>query len=264
MNAPLAFEDVEIRLGNRTVVSGVTCSVGHGEVLAVCGPNGAGKSTLLRAAASLVKLQGGSILLYGRPLHAIQPGERARQLAFVAQQPATPDAFLVRDVVSLGRIPHASLLGNESTADRASVARAMARAGVTEFAARRLGQLSGGERQRVSIARALAQEPRVLLLDEPTSNLDLRHQASILALIRQLAREEGLSAVVVLHDLSLAALFCDRLLLLSEGCVVRQGAPGEVLAEELLTGTYGTPLRVLAHPETGAPLVTHAVRGGSQ
>lgn len=264
MNAPLAFEDVEIRLGNRTVISGVTCSVGHGEVLAVCGPNGAGKSTLLRAAASLVKVHGGSISLNGQPLHAIRPGERARQLAFVAQQPATPDAFPVRDVVALGRIPHAPFLGIESAGDHAAIDRAMARAGVTEFASRPLGRLSGGERQRVSIARALAQEPRVLLLDEPTSNLDLRYQASILALVRQLAREEGLSAIVVLHDLSLAALFCDRLLLLSEGRVVRQGRPAEVLAEELLTCTYGTPLRVLAHPETGAPLVTHAVRGGSE
>jgi len=264
VSAPLAFEDVEIRLGRRAVVSGVTCAIERGEVLAVCGPNGAGKSTLLRAAASLVKVHSGSISLDGKPLQAIRPGERARQLAYVAQQPATPDAFLVREIVALGRIPHAPFLGTESAADRAAVARAMGRAGVTEFAARPLSQLSGGERQRVSIARALAQEPQVLLLDEPTSNLDLRYQASVLALVRQLAREEGLSAVVVLHDLSLAALFCDRLLLLSEGRVVRQGAPGEVLAEELLTGTYGTPLRVLAHPESGAPLVTHSIHGASR
>lgn len=264
MNAPLAFEDVEVRIGRRAVVSAVTASLQRGEVLAVCGPNGAGKSTLLRAAAGLVKVHTGCVYLNGQPLAAVRPGERARLLAYVAQQPVAPEAFLVRDVVALGRIPHASFLGTQSSADRIAIERAMARAGVTDFASRPLGQLSGGERQRVSIARALAQESRVLLLDEPTSNLDLRYQASVLALVRRLAREDGLSALVVLHDLSLAALFCDRLVLLAEGRVVKQGGPAEVLAEDLLTGAYATPLRVLAHPENGAPLVTHSICGGLQ
>jgi iron complex transport system ATP-binding protein len=262
MSAPLAFEDVEVRLGKRPVVRGVTFSLAVGEVLAVCGPNGAGKSTLVRAAAGLVPVHRGTVYLGGRPLSTVRPAERARQLAYVAQQPATPDTFLVREVVALGRIPHVPLLGIESRADRQAIERAMVRAGIAEFAARPLGHLSGGERQRVSIARALAQEPRVLLLDEPTANLDLRYQASVLALVRRLASEEGLSAVVVLHDLSLAALFCDRLLLLSDGCVVRQGDAASVLAEELLSDTYSTPLRVLAHPENGAPLVTHSLSGG--
>jgi iron complex transport system ATP-binding protein len=203
------------------------------------------------------------IYLGGRPLATVRPAERARQLAYVAQQPATPDALLVREVVALGRIPHVPLLGIESRADRQAIERAMARAGIAEFGARPLGHLSGGERQRVSIARALAQEPRVVLLDEPTANLDLRYQASVLALVRRLASEEGLSAVVVLHDLSLAALFCDRLLLLSDGWVVKQGDAASVLAEELLSDTYATPLRVLAHPENGAPLVTHSLSGGA-
>jgi iron complex transport system ATP-binding protein len=262
MTALLAFDDVEVRLGKRAVVQGVTFSLNPGEVLAICGPNGAGKSTLVRAAAGLVATERGSVSLGGKPLSAVRPAERARHVAYVAQQPSVPETFLVRDLVALGRIPHMPLLGIESSADRLAIERAMARAGVSEFAARPLGRLSGGERQRVSIARALAQEPRILLLDEPTSNLDLRYQASILALVQRLASDEGLAAIVVLHDLSLAALFCHRLLLLSEGRVVRQGAPASVLAEELLSGTYGTPLRVLAHPENGTPLVTHSLRGG--
>ncbi len=262
MTALLAFDNVQVSLGGRAVVKGVTFSLAPGEILAICGPNGAGKSTLIRAAAGLVATDHGTVYLGGQPLSAVRPAERARRLAYVAQQPSAPDTFLVRDLVALGRIPHTPLLGFESNADQLAIERAMARAAVTEFAARPLGRLSGGERQRVSIARALAQEPRILLLDEPTSNLDLRYQASILALVQRLASEEGLAAVVVLHDLSLAALFCHRLLLLSEGRVVKQGAPAAVLAEELLSTTYATPLRILGHPENGAPLVTHSVHGG--
>ncbi|MBA4179643.1 MAG: heme ABC transporter ATP-binding protein [Anaerolinea sp.] len=261
MNTQLSFEGVEVRLGGRAVVSGVTFELGDGEVMALCGPNGAGKSTIARAAAGLLPAAAGAIRLRGSALRSVSPGERARTCAYVAQQPAAPPGFAVRELVALGRLPHLGLFGAESPKDRAAVERAMERAGVFSLGSRPIGELSGGEQQRVSIARALAQEPRLLILDEPTSNLDLRFQASILGLVRRLSRDEGLAALVVIHDLSLAALFCDRLLLLADGGIAGYGPPAEVLTAPLLVRTYGTPLRVLSHPECLSPVVVHSLTG---
>ena len=258
MSAGLRFEDVCVELGGRRVVEQVTLGVAPGEVVGLVGPNGAGKSTLLRAGIGLLKAVTGTVTLHGRQITSWSRGDVAREMALVPQAPSLPALFDVATVVALGRTPYLSFLGQPRREDTKIVQTAMERAGIAELAARRTGELSGGERQRVTIARALAQEPRVLLLDEPTANLDLRYQASTLSLCRRLARDEGMACLVVLHDLALASHFCDRLLLLSNGRAVAVGTPSEVLRPELLSKVYQTGLRVIHHPETGAPLVIHA------
>lgn len=256
----LTLRRVTVRLGGTPVVNDISLAVRAGEVTALVGPNGAGKSTALRAAAGLLKTDGGTVELDGIPLSQWRPRDIARRIAVVPQSPAYPPLFTVRAVVALGRTPHLSFLGNEGARDWEATDRAMARAGVSAFADRRLDQMSGGERQRVVLARALAQEPSVLLLDEPTASLDLQYQRAILALVARLARDQRLACLVVLHELSLASQFCDRIGLLSAGQLVALGTPSQVLRSDLLGEVYRTPVRVLAHPDSGVPVVVHADR----
>ena len=260
MTAVLRLDAVSAGYGARDVLHEVTIEVARGEVAALVGPNGAGKSTALRVAAGLLGPSTGSISLEGQALGAWKARDLARTMALVPQSPTTPPYYTVKALVSLGRTPHIPFLGSESTRDRHGVWQAMERAGVTEFADRHVDELSGGERQRVAIARALAQEPRLLLLDEPTNNLDLHHQDAILSLLRRLAGEEGLACMVVLHDLSLVGQFADSAHLIADGRLVASGPPDGVLDESRLSGVYGTPLRVIAHPESGASVVVHAAR----
>lgn len=258
MSARLILDCVSVELGNRSVLDGFSLAVDRGVVTALVGPNGAGKSTAVRVAAGLLKPVAGNVMLDGRPLDRWQRRDLARTLALVPQFPALPPLYPVRNVVALGRTPYIGLLGGETRHDWDVVDACLAETGITDLAARRAGELSGGERQRVAIARALAQEPSVLLLDEPTSNLDLRFQGSVLGLLRRLARDRDLACLVVLHDLGLAGQFCDTVVLMAEGKLVAAGSPGEVLRGDRLSAVYGTGLRVFAHPETGAPLVVHA------
>lgn len=249
---------VSVELGGRRVVDGFSLALRPGDIVALVGPNGAGKSTALRAAAGLVKPIAGTVHVDGVPISGWRPGDLAKKLAVVAQAPTMPPLYGVRAMVALGRTPYLSLFGHETARDWAIVDESMRRAGITELAGRRVGELSGGERQRVAIARALAQEPELLLLDEPTASLDLRYQDSTLSLVREMAEESGLACLIVLHDLGLAGQFCDRVVLMSEGRVVAAGTPAEVLDPELLAEVYMTPLRALAHPETGRPVIVHA------
>ncbi|MEI7926502.1 MAG: ABC transporter ATP-binding protein [Chloroflexota bacterium] len=255
----LDVRDLHVEVGGRTLLRGVTLHVAPGELVGVIGPNGAGKTTLVRAVTGLVRHSAGVVSLDGAPIEA-QPGrERARTMAVVEQLPEAPATMLVRELVLIGRFPHLGLLGRESARDRAIAEHAMARAGCEALADRMLGTLSGGERRRAFIARALAQEPRLLLLDEPTAGLDASAQGEILQVVRTLA-DDGAGVLVVIHDLSLAAAWCDRLVLLHDGRVVAAGAPAEVVTAEHLARVYGPYVSLLAHPETGAPLVVPAAR----
>jgi iron complex transport system ATP-binding protein len=227
-------------------------------MVALVGPNGAGKSTALKVAAGLLRPSRGAVLLDGRDIAGWSRRDLARHLTVVLQLQATPPLMKVRDYVALGRTPFVPFLGNESLHDWQAIERALALAGAGEFATRRLDELSGGERQRAVIARALAQEPSVLLLDEPTSNLDLKYQEVVLSLARRLCREQGLACLVVLHDITLASQFCDRVCIVNHAHSVATGIPEEVLQAGVLSSVYETPLAVLRHPASDRPVVVHA------
>ncbi len=255
--ALLDLRSVTVAIEGRTLVHGVDLRVDAGEVVGLVGPNGAGKSTLLRAATGVRGCEG-SVHVEGRLLSDIPRAELYRHVAVVQQLPEAPLAMTVQDLVMLGRYPHLGLLRRESAHDHEVTRSAMARAGCGHLAERRLGTLSGGERRRAFIARALAQEPRLLLLDEPTANLDADAQAQVLELLRDLAAD-GVGVLVVLHDLTFAAAFCDRLVLMDGGRVVASGAPETVLAPEHVAQVYGAHVRVLEHPDTGLPVIVPAI-----
>jgi iron complex transport system ATP-binding protein len=256
--ALLAAHGVRVDLGGQPVLRGVDLEVHPGEIVGLLGPNGAGKSTFMRAATRLVPLASGDIELTGRPLTDLGRRDIARTAAVVQQLPEAPATMLVEELVLLGRNPHLGLLGRESAHDYAVVADAMRRAGCAEFAARPLHTLSGGQRRRAFIARALAQEPRLLLLDEPNANLDVQAQAEAFELLRQLARD-GVGVLVAVHDLTLAAAYCDRAVLLVEGRVIASGTPAEVVTPEIVARVYGDRVMVIPHPQSGAPIVVPAV-----
>lgn len=251
----LAVEQVSAGYGDRLVLRGVSLSVAAGEVVGVIGPNGSGKSTLIRVITRLLPARSGRVLLGGRPVESYGVAELARAVAVVPQGAALPEGFTGLEVALLGRTPHLRLLQTESRRDVAIARAALARCDALHLADQRVGEMAGGERQRLLVARALAQQPRLLLLDEPTAHLDLTHQAALCALVVERCREDGLAALLVLHDLTLAAQFCDRLVLLGEGRVLAEGAPGAVLQPERLARTYGGPVSVLSHPRTGRPVV---------
>jgi len=223
-------------------LKGVDLALRPGEWLALLGPNGAGKTTLLRVMAGLLRQRAGEVLLEDRPLLAYGSYERGRLLAYLPQGWPYPEGLLVEEVVRLGRLPHLGLWGREGKEDEEAVAWALEATGASHLRGRLLGTLSGGERQRVLLARALAAKPRYLLLDEPTTFLDLEHQAGVVALLRRLA-EMGLGVLSVLHDPNQAAL-AHRVAVVHGGRVVAQGRPEAVLTEPLLQGLYGPGVRV--------------------
>lgn len=254
----LAARGVAVDLSGRLVLRGIDLEVGAGEVVGLLGPNGAGKSTFLRAATRLVPLAGGVIAVDGVEVDRIPRRDLARAIAVVQQLPEAPGSMLVQELVLLGRNPHLGLLSRESPRDYAVAADAMRRAGCEEFASRPLQTLSGGQRRRAFIARALAQEPRLLLLDEPNANLDVQAQAEAFALLRDLARD-GVGVLVTVHDLTLAAAYCDRVAMLVEGRVIAAGRPSEVVTSEVVARVYGDRVMVIPHPQSGAPIVVPAV-----
>lgn len=250
----MAFEAISVRLGGQLVVDSVDLELRPDELLGLIGPNGAGKSTLVRAATGIVALAGGTVCIEGRPRESYSSRELARRVAVVQQLPEAPAAMTVEELVVLGRTPHLGLLARESSRDLEIGAAAMERAGCGELAGRALGTLSGGQRRRAFIARALAQEPAIILLDEPTANLDPQAQAELCTLLRELVRE-GVAVMVVMHDLTLAAAYCDRVALLDGGRLVAVGTPSEVLTEERLRRVYGALISVIPHPRTGLPVI---------
>lgn len=244
MSAAIEAREVSVTLGRARVLAGLDISVAAGEWLAIIGPNGAGKSTLLRALTGLVDYAG-DVLVDGVPARARGKRELARRIALVPQQPHIPVELTVAEYVLLGRTPHIGYFSSEGRADRLAAEQAIARLGLRAFTARTLGSLSGGELQRVVLARAIAQDAPVLLLDEPTSALDLGRQQLALELVDRLRKESGLAVLSAMHDLSLAAQYADRLMLLDGGRIVAQGTAEHVLSEDLISTHYGADVRVV-------------------
>jgi iron complex transport system ATP-binding protein len=236
--------EVTVRAGDALLVDSVAFSVEKGEWVSVLGPNGAGKTTLLRALAGLARYSG-RILLGGRQPNGISRREAGRIVALVPQHPLVPTEMTVAEYVLLGRTPHLPYLAQEGARDEAVACDALARLELVGFARRRLGSLSGGELQRALIARALAQQAPVLLLDEPTASLDLGHQQDVLELVDRLRRESALTVVATMHDLTLAAQYGDRTILLDRGRVVGEGRPAEVLDEQTVLSLYGTFVKLV-------------------
>lgn len=265
-------EDVAFSYGSRRepagadadgwALRGLTCDVREGEILGIIGPNGSGKSTLLKLLGSIMPPQQGTIRLQDRPLGSFARQELARIVAYVPQQSSVVFPFTLAEFVLMGRFPHrrtGGMLGGfgwETAEDVRVAGQAMGAMEILHLADRMIGDVSGGERQRAFIARALTQAPRVLLLDEPTVFLDLRHQVDICAILRQLNREQGLTVVLVSHDLNLASQSCDRLLLLQEGALIRLGVPSAVLQPEVIESVYRCPVLIDRHPASGVPRVT--------
>jgi iron complex transport system ATP-binding protein len=241
-----------VTLGDKLVLDRVDLHVPRGAWLSVVGPNGAGKSTLLRYLTGAAKGDG-HLFLGGRPAGDLKRRERAQLVAMVPQAPVIPLGLHVVDYVLLGRTPHIRPLGTETAEDRAEVRDALEHLDLVELADRELATLSGGERQRVLIARALAQAAPVVLLDEPTTALDVGHQQQVLELVDDLRRKHDLTVVTTMHDLTLAGQYADRLVLLDEGRVVVDGEAGEVLTEDNLASYYGARVRIIY--EGGRPVV---------
>lgn len=254
----LEVRGARVSLDGRPVVRDVSLRAAGGEWLALIGPNGSGKSSLIRACAGLLRYEG-EISFDGTDLGALRGRDRARLVGYVPQEPVLPPDMTVAEYVLLGRTAHIGYFGNAGGHDRAVAAEAMERLDVAGFAARRLARLSGGERQRVVLARALAQRPRLLLLDEPTSMLDIGHEQAVLGLVDGL-RRDGLTVVSALHDLTLAGQYAGRLVLLEEGRVAASGRPAEVLTAALIGRVYAARVTVSAGPD-GKPVVA-PVRGG--
>jgi len=249
----LAVQELTVTLDGNPVVRGVSCATVPGGWLSLIGPNGAGKSTLIRAVAGLVRYQG-AVLLDGADIRGLRPRDRARLIAYVPQEPVLPPDMTVEQYVLLGRTPHLGYLSTPGRHDRAAAAAALERLDAARFAARRLARLSGGERQRVVLARALATEARVMLLDEPTSMLDVGHQQQVLELVDGLRKDGGLTVLSTLHDLTAAGQYADELVLLHEGQVVAAGAASAVLTAGLIETVYAARVNVAAGPD-GRPVV---------
>ncbi|MFH1981198.1 MAG: heme ABC transporter ATP-binding protein [Pseudomonadota bacterium] len=242
--------------GPVTVINDLSFSVAQGRLTIIIGPNGSGKTTLLKLMAGLAPAARGAVTLLGRDITAYPRRELARTLAIVPQLVSEDFPFSVKDVVLMGRAPHTGILGIEGGADTDIAREAMAAAGVAQLADRRIGELSGGERQRVFIARALCQQPKILLLDEPTAALDLAHQVRIMDIMAELAETNGLTVVMVSHDINLAAMYADEMVLLSRGKVMAAGDPETVLKKDILQETYSCRIHIDRHPLTATPRIS--------
>ena len=247
----ISAQDISYEVEGKTLLDGVTLHADRGQLVGLIGPNGAGKSTLLRTISGILKHRGGSVRLEGADLKSLSSKDVAAALALVPQIAPYTHGFTSIELVLMGRYPHLGRFQIEGKEDDRIARDAMRLTETEEFADRTLDTLSGGERQRVFVARALAQQPRILLLDEPTANLDVLHQLKVLDLVRQLV-DDGLTAVAAIHDLNMAARYCDRLVLLSGGRVLAEGTPEEVLSPETIESAFGVTSAVRRDPITGS------------
>jgi len=251
----LKILDIECSYGTTKVLNGVTFSIEQGDFAGIIGPNGSGKSTLLRCISRVLKPARGAILLEEQNLYSLPPRNVARKMAVVPQETAVNYSFTVEEIVMMGRSPHLGRFQAEGEKDFATVRRAMELTNTQDLADRLITALSGGERQRVIIAKALAQEPEIILLDEPTSHLDINHQMEILELLKRLNKENGVTVVTVFHDLNLAAQYCRRLILMQGGRVFDLGRPEEILTAANIKKVYGANVLIRKNPATGRPTV---------
>jgi iron complex transport system ATP-binding protein len=251
----LKIQNLSVAYGQRPVLKNISLEVKKGETFALLGPNGSGKSTLLRAVSGLLPVASGSVSLADQPLGQLRPAERARWVAVVPQNAVLPAAFSAWETVLLGRTPYINFLGQISAKDQEIAHYALEKVDALHLADRLIGELSGGEQQRVLLARALAQATPILLLDEPTTHLDLQHQLGLLELVHKLSRECELTVVIALHDLNLAARYADRLALLVEGQIKALGTAKEVLRAEVIAEAYRWPVQVVEHPFLDTPLI---------
>lgn len=255
--------DVAFGYDEEPVLRDLSGCVQPGELLGILGPNGEGKSTLLRVLLGVLRPRAGAVELFGRPLRRIPPIERAKVVGYLPQEVGLTHPFTTFEVVLMGRYPHLATFALESARDIEIAHGCMERTGVEHLARRRFSTLSGGERQRALIASVLAQEPRVMLLDEPTAALDLTHQYTLMEMLRGLA-DEGITVILVTHDVTLAAAYCRRLWLLSGGRVLAEGSPREVINEANLSQLYGADLRVTTDPATGLPMILPPIPSEAQ
>jgi iron complex transport system ATP-binding protein len=256
MKTAVKIENLNQSFGNQAVLQNITFSVTEGDFFIIIGPNGSGKTTLMRTIAGILRQQSGQVKILGRSMSNYTRKEFARLVAFVPQGLPTDFPFTVEELVLMGRAPYNSMLGIETEEDYQVSKMAMAFTEVEHLAARKLDQLSGGEQQRVFIARAICQEPKILLLDEPTASLDLAHQARIMDLMEKLKAEKEMTVVMVSHDINLAAMYGVKLLLLREGQIVSMGPPQEILNFKTLEDTYDCKLLVDESPLGKLPRVT--------
>jgi iron complex transport system ATP-binding protein len=254
----LSIRSVSVWFGPRQAVCDLSLDLARGEVMALIGPNGAGKTTLIRAIHGGCPVRSGTIRMGGDDLQRMPVELRARRIAVVPQALHLPESFSAFDTVLMGRTPYLTWLGRESEADRDIALEAMRRTDTFDLQARLIGELSGGEQQRILIARALAQRAPLLLMDEPVAYLDIKHQASILSLVREIARQDGLAVLMAMHDLTFAGQYADRIALMANGILQAIGSPSDVLRREILTTAYGLPVDILAHPEHGYPIIVPA------
>jgi iron complex transport system ATP-binding protein len=255
----LEVSHLSVSYGSRLILADVSFSVPRGQILGVIGPNGTGKTTLLRALSGVLPLTAGKVNVNGLDLHAMREPQRACLVAVVPQARNLPPAFTGWEMVQLGRTPYIGWMGGLSPRDIQRVHRAMERVDSLDLADRRLGDLSGGEQQRLLLARALAQEAPLLLLDEPTTHLDLQHQVNLLREVRSLAEHDGLTVVMALHDLNLVGRYADTVALISGGGLRAFGPPAEVLEPNLLSEVYHIPLQALPGREGSRPIILPTV-----
>ena len=251
----LRAERLSIGYEDTAIIGDLTVDVLDGRFTAIVGPNACGKSTLLRGFARLLKPSGGQVILDGQDIGALHTKEVARRLGLLPQTSIAPEGISVADLVSRGRFPHQKVLRQWSRADAVAVADAMACTGVGELAGRLVDELSGGQRQRVWVAMVLAQQTPLVLLDEPTTYLDIAHLVELLDLFAQLNREQNRTVVAVLHDLNHACRYADQIIAMKSGNIVAQGDPSSVITEELVEAVYGLKCQIIEDPQTGTPLV---------
>jgi len=251
----LVLNRLQFAYAGRRAVRDIDASIASGEMVAVLGPNGAGKTTLLKLAAGLLRATAGEALVDGRDVTTWPRRRLAQCVAYLPQETAPAFSFSVALMVELGRAPFQRGLGGLSPADRQAIEQALHDTATAELADRSFAELSGGERRRVLLAMALAQQPRLLLVDEPTAHLDLRFQLEVLRLLRALNQQRGVTVVAAMHDLNLASLFFNRLLLLRDGQLLADGTPRAMLTAERLAQAYDTQVMILPHPGTGRPQV---------
>lgn len=248
---PVSAEGLHYEIDAQTLLDDVSLNADRGQLVGLIGPNGAGKTTLLRAIAGILSCSEGVVLLHGADLKSATPRDIARALALVPQIAPYTQGFTALELVLMGRYPHMGRLQIEGKQDNLIARKAMRLTETEQFSGRTLDTLSGGERQRIFVSRALAQQPRILLLDEPTSNLDILHQLKVIGLVRKLV-DDGLTAIAAIHDLQMAARYCDRLVLMKKGRVLTQGPPEDVITPDTIASSFGVKASVYKDPVNGA------------